>query len=268
MQNILFKSAWETIELFASNPAFLGAQTGMIALLHTWGQTLTLHPHLHCIVPDSGLDYACRWIKGKKVDTDSSFLFPVKQMSVVFRGKFLSAMSKMLKQKQGQKAPPIKEKAFNVYAKSPFGGVKGVIEYLGRYTHKTAISNYRMEDRDDCGVLFRYKDYRDRGKEKKMYLQGEEFLRRFCLHIQDKGFRRIRYFGIFAASNRKLLNGIHVSSGEKPVTVRIKKNYQQAAMEIWNYDPQLCPVCKMGKMKIVCRLEARPPPSIKCNKNH
>jgi hypothetical protein len=263
MQNILFKSAWETIELFAANPAFLGAQTGMIAVLHTWGQTMTLHPHLHCIVPDSGLDYSSRWKKGGKVNNDSTFLFPVKQMSVVFRGKFLSAISAMLKQKHARKAPTIKETAFNVYAKKPFCGLKGVIEYLGRYTHKIAISNYRIEDMDDVGVLFRYKDYREQGKEKKMYLTGEEFLRRFCLHIQDKGFRRIRYFGIFAASNRKLLNQIHVSLGENKVSVRIKKSYREAAIEIWNYDPTLCPVCKIGRMEVISMIVARPPPGKK-----
>lgn len=266
MQNILFKSAWETIELFAANPAFLGAQTGMIAVLHTWGQTLTLHPHLHCIVPDSGVNCRGQWVKGKKVDNTTTFLFPVRQMSVVFRGKFLSAISRILKQKHEAKAPTVKEKAFNVYAKSPFAGLEGVIQYLGRYTHKIAISNHRIVDMDDQGVVFRYKDYKDRCKEKKMYLSGTEFLRRFSLHIQNRGFRRIRYFGIFASANRPLLNEVRIALKQEPLAARVKKNWKENLQDIWHYDPELCPACKAGKMIIVASLPIRPPPLV-CENN-
>ena len=260
MQNILFRTAWETVQLFAANPKYLGAQTGMIAILHTWGQTLTLHPHIHCIIPDSGLNYCSEWIKGKWVDKASAFLFPVLQMSRVFKGKFMSATSAMLKA-QHQKAPTIKGTAFNVYAKKPFNGLEGVIEYLGRYTHKIAISNHRIEKVDEDGVTFRYKDYRQAGKQKTMCLSGTEFLRRFCLHIQNKGFRRIRYYGILATSNRVLLNEIRTSSGEKPVSKRDKKEIKKIVLEKVEYNPECCPVCKIGKMKMIAIIEARPPPN-------
>jgi hypothetical protein len=260
MQNILFRSAWQTVEHFARIPVYPGGKTGMIAVLHTWGQTPVLHPHLHCIVPDSGLDSQGRWINGKKVDNRSTFLFPVRQMSVMFRGKFLGAMSGMLKEKSDVKVPTIKEKVFNVYAKPPFRGIDGVVRYLGCYTHKIAITNHRIENIDSEGVVFRYKDYRDHAKEKRMHLAGEEFLRRFCLHIQGKGFKRIRAYGILSPSNRPVLNDIRRSLGQKPVCVRVKKKYIELAKQIWDCDPGLCPRCKIGRMEITCRPEARPPP--------
>jgi hypothetical protein len=261
MQDILFHSAWETVRQFAAMPAYLGAQTGMIAVLHTWGQTLVLHPHLHCIVPDSGINANKQWVKGKMVENRSKFLFPVRQMSVVFRGKFLSEMSLFLKEKHHRKSPTIDKKAFNIFAKSPFNGIESVVKYLGRYTHKIAISNYRIKDIDDAGVLFSYKDYRENAKEKLMYLSGEEFLRRFCLHIQGKGFRRIRYFGVFATSNRKLLNEIRTSLGQSSTGKRVKKKWIEVIREVYNRDPTVCPQCKTGIMEtIFVYIQSRPPP--------
>jgi hypothetical protein len=263
MQDILFRAAWQTLRQFAAIPVYLGAKTGMIAVLHTWGQTLTLHPHLHCIVPEGGVDDGGRRVRGKKTDNRSPFLFPVVQMSEVFRGKFLSLMSKKLKNKPGCRIPSVREKYFNINIQPPFNRIDHLINYLGRYTHKTAIGNHRIRSIDDQGVVFSYKDYRDRTNPvKEMFLTGEEFLRRFCLHIQQKGFRKIRYFGIFSASNRHLLNSVRSAFDQPPVQPRKKEKWKEVVRQVWKYDPCLCPRCKEGVMVIVEQIlpRRRPPP--------
>lgn len=261
MQNILFHSAWQTLERFALDPKYLGGETGMISILHTWGQTLTLHPHLHCIVPSGGLDYRNRWQRGKFVDNRTAFLFPVRQMASVFRGIFLSEMSKMLK-KEGIAAPSVKEKIFNVYAKQPFRSVASVIEYLGRYSHKIAISNYRIVSVDQDTVTFRYKDYRDHGKQKVMILSGVEFLRRFVLHIQNRGYRRIRQYGIFSAAKRPLLNQVRAIFHQPAVSSFVHKEWKEKVLQKWNKDICLCPQCKKAVMVVVEQHKARAPPCI------
>ena len=262
MQDILFRAAWQSLRQFADMPAFLGAKTGMIAVLHTWGQTLTLHPHLHCIVPEGGINRNGEWVKGKKTDNRSPFLFPVIPMSRVFRGKFLGLMSKMLKNKPGFKTSSCKEECFNINIQPPFPEPEHLINYLGRYTHKAAIGNHRIGNIDDEGVTFSYKDYKDNARVKEMTLSGEEFLRRFCLHIQKKGFRKIRYFGIFASANRKLLNHIRYTSDQTPIQPVKKKRWPEIIRERWNYDPYICPECGIGTMVIVEMIipSGRPPP--------
>ena len=262
MQDILFRAAWQSIELFADMPAYLGAKTGMIAVLHTWGQTLTLHPHLHCIVPEGGLNTNGEWVKGKKTDNRSPFLFPAVPMSRVFRGKFLSLMSKMLKNKTDTKIPSIKEEYFNIHIQPPFAEIDGLINYLGRYTHKAAVTNHRIRNMDDEGVVFSYKDYKDNARVKEMFLAGEEFLRRFCLHIQKKGFRKIRYFGIFNSCNRRNLNQIRINSDQTPVQSPNKINRKEIIREAWNYDLCICPECGLGIMVTVEKtaFSGRPPP--------
>jgi len=142
----------------------------MIAVLHTWGQTLTLHPHLHCIVPEGGVNGNGVWAKGKKTDNRSPFLFPVIPMSRIFRGKFLCLMSKMLKNKPGFKTSFCKEEYFNINIQPPFAKPKHLINYLGRYTHKATIGNHRIGNVDDEGVVFSYKDYKDNARVKEMFL--------------------------------------------------------------------------------------------------
>jgi Putative transposase. len=260
MQDILFRSAWRTIEQFAVNPNYLGAETGMISILHTWGQTLMLHPHIHCIVPSGGINYRNRWVRGKKVDNDTAFLFPVRQMALVFRGIFLSQMSLMLK-KQKCTAHSVKEKLFNVYAKQPFRSVESVIEYLGRYSHKIAISNYRIISINEGTVTFSYKDYRDQGKQKTMTLSGVEFLRRFALHIQDKGYRRIRNYGIFSPAKRELLNQVRACFEQIPVSPFVRKYWKVIVLQKWSKNFCQCPKCKIGVMLIVETMNNyRPPP--------
>jgi hypothetical protein len=262
MQDVLFQAAGQTLEQFAAIPAYPGAQTGMIALLHTWGQTLTLHPHLHCIVPDGGIDGSGQWVRAKKTDGRSPFLFPVISMAGVFRGKFLCLMSKMLKNKPGCRIPSVRGKHFNINIQPPFREIDHLIGYPGRYTHKTAIGNHRIRNIDSRGVVFSYKDYRDRACIKEMFLTDEEFLRRFCLHIQQKGFRKIRYFGIFAASSRRRLNSVRLASGPATVQPRKKKNRKEDVRETGMYDPCLCPECGVGVMVTVGRIfpPGRPPP--------
>jgi hypothetical protein len=260
MQHILFRTAWQTIEQFADDGHHLGAQTGMLAVLHTWGQTLSLHPHLHCIVPDGGINYRNEWVQGRHVHGQVPFLFPVRQLGVVFRGKFLSAMSAFLND-QGAQSPSVTEKVFNVYAKPPFRGLAGVVEYLGRYTHKTAIGNHRIESVDEQTVSFSWRDYKDHGREKRMVLSGEEFLRRFVQHIQNRCFRRLRYYGIFSPSNRRLLNGIRQIKGQLPVEKVSRRLLREAVQQRLGYSPCRCPACGEDTMVVIeILLPCRGPP--------
>ncbi len=174
---ILFDSVWATLSQFGKTE---GLQLGMIAILHTWGQNLSLHPHLHCIVPGGGIDANGKW--KRKIKTDK-YLFAVKALSKVFRAKYVALLRKE-KLADAQILQSLFEKDWVVYAKRPFGGPKQVIEYLGRYTHNT----------------IHYKDYKDHSKTKQLTLKNEEFARRFSLHILPKRFVRIRHYGILSSS--------------------------------------------------------------------
>ena len=244
MYNLLFQSAWETIAQFSYTN--LRAETGMIAILHTWGQSLSLHPHLHCIVPGGGVDYKSQWKQVNVSNNGKVFLFDVKNLSEVFRGKFIDALQKRLPQ-QKQFINELYKNNWGVNAREPFGGHEQVVEYLGRYTHKVAISNHRLLNIDASGVMFRWRDYRD-NKEKIMTLQGQEFLRRFCMHILPKRFVRIRHFGILSSTRRKELRDIQRLLGLNPPEKRIKKEWKQICKEHLNYNPDVCPCCGEGKM--------------------
>ena len=199
--DLLFRAAWQTLNTFARDPKWLGACAGASLVLHTWGQNLMLHPHVHCIVPSGGLDANEQWVGPKRTGRKSGFLFPVEAMSKIFRSIFLKEF--MAAWRGGRLNPPPsaptttkniviwRRKRYRqdrvVYAKTPFGGPDAVVEYLGRYTHKTAIPNHRLIDLDGGKVSFHYKDYRDGAKRKSMQLCAVEFLRRFCLHILPTG---------------------------------------------------------------------------------
>jgi hypothetical protein len=145
-------------------------------------------------------------------------------------------MSKKLKDKPQCKIPSIKEKCFNINIQPPFTKIDHLINYLGHYTHKTAISNHRIRSMDNQGVTFSCKDCRDKtNRVKEMFLTGEEFLRRFCLHIQYKGFRKIRYFGLFSSANRNLLNSVRMDFGQEPVPPRKKDKWREVVREVWKY---------------------------------
>lgn len=189
----LFETAWATLNQFGKTEQM---QLGMIAVLHTWGQNLSLHPHLHCIIPGGGIDEKGKWKRKNRTD---KYLFSVKAMSKVFRAKFVSSL-----RNSGINDSQLMEKLFTknwvVYAKRPFGGPKQVIEYLGRYTHKVAISNHRIREVTEKEVRFSYKDYRENGQKKEMVLSNIEFVRRFSMHILPKRFVRIRHYGILSSS--------------------------------------------------------------------
>jgi predicted RNA-binding Zn-ribbon protein involved in translation (DUF1610 family) len=208
--DLLFTASAQTLLKVARDPKHLGAEIGVISILHTWGQNLLLHPHIHCAIPAGGLspDHS-RWIRPRY-----PFFLPVKVLSRVFRGKFLAGLQRLHRRQQLRCAGPaaaladpkqfrrflrqLHRQDWVVYAKPAFGGPKKVLRYLGRYTHRIAISNHRLLAFDGERVTFRWKDYAHGGKQRTMTLLGTEFLRRFFLHVLPKGFVRIRYFGFLA----------------------------------------------------------------------
>lgn len=257
LYNLLFASAWETIAQFSYTT--LQAETGMVAILHTWGQNLSLHPHVHCVVPGGGINFKGQW---KQVNTSVNgkvFLFRVENLSTVFRGKFMSALQKKLPQDK----PFIRElykTNWVVYAKEPFAGPEQVIEYLGRYTHKVAISNHRLLNIDDTGVSFSWRDYRH-NKVKIMTLEGAEFLRRFCQHILPRAFVRIRHYGLLSTTRRTQLRELQKAFGIHVPKVKEKKHWKDISREHLNFNPDICPVCGKGHMVTVEMLFGpRPPP--------
>ena len=206
MYSILFQSAWQTLDSFGWNPKYLGAQMGATMVLHTWGQNLSLHPHVHCIVPGGGVTAKNKW---KNAKAKGKFLFPVKAMSMVFRGKFM-AQFKANMNLQGLDIPPtliskLYRNKWVVFAKSSFAGPKAVIEYLGRYSHKTAISNYRLKSIAPDKILFNYKDYKHGGVQKVMSIHPQEFVRRFSLHLLPRGFTKIRHYGLLSSKVKPLI---------------------------------------------------------------
>lgn len=211
---ILFKAAAETLRTIAADPRHLGAEIGLIAVLHSWGQTLTYHPHLHCIVPGGGLsEDGARWVACRP-----GFFLPVRVLSRLFRRLFLEGLRAAFDTHSlkffGDLVHLAKPDAFVrllgkvrrlewvVYAKPPFGGPEQVLAYLGRYTHRVAIANSRLISMDDDRVTFRWRDYRQRGKTKIMTLDAHEFIRRFLLHTLPDGFHRIRHYGFLANGHR------------------------------------------------------------------
>jgi hypothetical protein len=264
MYNLLFRTAWHTIEQFAATS--MRTRTGMFAVLHTWGQNLSLHPHLHCVIPGGGIDYRSRWKQVKVSQNGKVFLFPVQNLSRVFRGKFIAGLKKQLPvDKQYEKA--LRKTDWVVYAKEPFAGPQQVVEYLGRYSHKVAISNHRILNINDRGVTFRWRDYRD-DKQKVMTLSGAEFLRRFSMHILPKRFVRIRHYGILSSTSRPLLREIQHAFGLEPVIHREKKHWKEVCREHLGFDPDLCPCCEEGLMVVIQYIDpSRAPPAITKNEN-
>jgi hypothetical protein len=211
---LLFEASAETLLKVAADPKHLGAEIGFLSILHTWGQTLQRHPHVHCVVPGGGLSPdRQRWIR-----SPPRFFLPVRVLSRIFRGKFVAGLKRAFRRKKlvfyGACLPLAQEKAFHtflrtlfredwvVYAKRPFGGPEHVLHYLARYTHRVAISNHRLVDLTDTHVTFLWKDYAHGSKGRKMTLTHQEFLRRFLEHVLPRGLPRIRYFGFLANRRR------------------------------------------------------------------
>lgn len=238
----LFKSVWQTLNQFGGKE---GIQSGMIAVLHTWGQNLSLHPHLHCIVPGGGIDKNGKW---RKQIRSNKYLFSIKALSKVFRAKYVQQL-----RENGIEDKVLINSLFQngwvVYAKRPFGGPKQVIEYLGRYTHKVAISNHRIQNVTKEEVNFTYKDYKNDSQKKLMTLSNAEFTRRFVQHILPPRFVRIRHYGILSSSWKRgklqaLQTQLKVKRPEAKVKTLIRK----------------CPCCKTGTLITIETFGKRGPP--------
>ncbi len=251
MYGSLFKAAWETLRQFGANPKHLGGKMGMIAVLHTWGQNLSLHPHLHCIVPGGGLSESGKW-KHKK--NKGKHLFNVKAMSPVFRAKYVALIRKSEIGIPQEIYNKVFKKMWVIFAKQPFSCPKNVIEYLGRYTHKIAIGNHRIQNIDyqNRQLTFTAKDYKRGAKKSAVKLSTEEFIRRFALHILPKGFTRIRHYGILSSSWKKeKLPRLQAALATKILTAILPKA------------PVLhrqCPSCEKGTLHTVLVFDVRGPP--------
>jgi hypothetical protein len=242
--DLLFESAWETLHVFGKNK---GVKMGMIGVLHTWGQNLSLHPHLHCIVPGGGIDKNGHW---QNIRADGKLLFSVKALSKVFRAKYCEKLQGNDAIQYQQIRSKLWEKQWVVYAKRPFGNSKAVIEYLGRYTHKIAISNHRIKKIDETTVIFEYKDYKQDGIKKVMSLIHEEFIRRFSLHILPKRFVKIRHYGFLSSTWKRT----------KLKVLQEKMGVQlQGDLSVEKPLPK-CPCCKVGTMHTLFRFDQRGPP--------
>ncbi len=217
LYDLLFRASAETLLQVARDPKHLGAEIGFLSVLHTWGQNLLHHPHIHCVIPAGGLTAdRSQWIRPRY-----HFFLPVRVLAKVFRGKFVAGLKRAFRQGRltfaGTLKPLENDKAFRsflrtlfrqnwvVYAKPPFAGPQHVIGYLARYTHRVAISNHRLLAFDQDWVTFRWKDYAHGNQKKKMTLSSQEFLRRFLLHVLPRGFVRIRFFGFLANRCRRTL---------------------------------------------------------------
>jgi hypothetical protein len=262
---ILFRTAAETLQQVAANPKHLGAQIGMLSVLHTWGQNLNHHPHVHCVIPAGGIaPDGSRWIPCRPL-----FFLPVKVLSRLFRGKFLArlreAFHRDLLAFHGELArlkdatafrsflSPLHSTQWVVYAKPPFGGPSHVLKYLARYTHRVAIANSRLLDLTDTTVSFRWKDYAHGGKRRVMTLSGVEFLRRFLLHVLPRAFVRIRYYGFLANRDRaEKIDRCRQLIREQPTdTQTIDDAGRSINMDDSVAVARRCPACKSGTMAII-----------------
>ena len=205
LYDLLFRASAQTMLEVAADPRHLGARIGFLSILHTWGQNLRLHPHLHCVIPAGGFDPSySRWVHPKY-----AFFLPVKVLSRVFRGKYLALLQPALRKRRidypSTLVRALLKDDWVVYAKPAFGDPTRVLRYLGRYTHRVAISNQRLLSFDGHRVSFRWKDYAHGNKQRIMTLSASEFLRRFCQHVLPRGFVRIRHFGYLASAHRTSL---------------------------------------------------------------
>jgi hypothetical protein len=268
----LFRAAAETLQQIAADPGHLGAEIGFLAVLHTWGQNLQHHPHVHCIVPGGGLSPgASRWVACRP-----GFFLPVRVLSRVFRGKFLWLLRTAFDRGRlasGKLGPSADAGEFQhrlaasaraewvVYAKPPFGGPRQVLKYLARYTHRVAISNNRLTALEGDEVSFRWKDYAHGGKRKAMTLKAIEFIRRFLLHVLPTGFVRIRHYGFLAnrvcreklALCRELLG-----AGTSPEPTAAGTVPESKGTVEGEPVAHVCPVCHEGRMVIIETLRAIP----------
>jgi Putative transposase/Transposase zinc-binding domain len=263
--DLLLRSAAETVIELAADPKLLGAQTGVLAVLHTWGQTLQFHPHVHCVVPGGGLSP-----DGKSwVASPSHFFLPVRILSRVFRGKFLAGLRTAFQNGQVHFAADPFDQALSVaahtdwvvYAKPPFGGPEQVLKYLARYTHRVAISNARLLGFEDGMVRFRYKDYAHGNRKRVMTLTALEFVRRLLLHVLPTGFHRIRHYGILANCHRqaKLALCRQLLGSGPAAEPELAEETREPRESLSSITPtRVCPVCGAGRMIVITELPPMP----------
>jgi hypothetical protein len=263
--DILFRAASETLRKIAADPTHLGAEIGFLAVLHTWGQNLLHHPHLHCLVPGGGIAPDGKsWIACRP-----GFFLPVRVLSRMFRGLFLHYLEKAFEAGElkffsaqwhlhepavfRRYLAPVRGAEWVVYAKRPFAGPRQVLEYVGRYTHRVAISNSRLVSMDNGKVRFRWRDYRDDSRQKTMSLDGVEFIRRFLIHVLPDGFHRIRYFGFLGNCQRvrkltlcrELLGMTPAALGDPPA------DYRDRFEALTGTSLRECPHCHTGIMVVI-----------------
>jgi predicted Zn-ribbon and HTH transcriptional regulator len=251
LYGLLFKASQETIRELARDKKYLGAEIGLTAILHTWGQNLTPHPHVHMIVPGGGLTADGKWKNSRK-----KFFIPVKVASKKFRGKFLYYLKKAELDFKGSQAylkdagqfdnliSSLYEKDWYVYCKRPFKTTNSVLEYLGRYTHRIAISNHRIVSCDNSQVVFRWRDYRDGSKVKLMTLSADEFIRRFLLHVLPPGFTKIRHYGFLASC----VKSVKLALCQKQLFKMIPDKPEplstiELIQKLTGIDITVCPIC-------------------------
>lgn len=271
LYNLLFDTSKETLFTFGANPKHLGAKMGAISILHTWGQNLSLHPHVHIIVPGGGFTSEDTWKNGA---SNGKFLFCAKAMAKVYRGKFMEKLLKFLKEKNTPIDVSLRRKLYDknwvVYTKEPFKSPENVIEYLGRYSHKIAISNHRIKAIEAGKVTFSYKDYKHGSVTKNMTLNAGEFLRRFCMHILPPRFVKIRHYGFLASRVKQRLKIEQMKRGitpQKDKAIHSKSDYTEIAKARLGFDITTCPCCKTGRMVIVLQFGANAPPIMAINKH-
>jgi len=269
---ILFAAAAETLRIIAADPKHLGAEIGLVAVLHTWGQNLHHHPHVHCVVPGGGPSAdGTRWVGCRP-----GFFLPVKVLSRLYRRLFLTRLQTAFDAGQlrffgalaslaarglfAASLRPLRAIPWVVYAKKPFGGPEQVLDYLARYTHRVAIANSRLVALADGRVSFLWKDYRHHGKRKVMTLDADEFIRRFLVHVLPDGFHRIRHYGYLANGVRvaKLACCRRLLAAPEPVPPPAATNYRERYQQLTGRSLDLCPCCggRMVEMGIIPRATA------------
>lgn len=260
----MFRAAWKTVALFAAKQ---GLQAGMSSILHTWGSNLSYHPHIHCIIPGGGVDEEGVWHNFNGCEKNGNFLFPVQALSLVFRAKFMAMLTRNLKERGILIQQNVRKKAFNtewvVNSRPPAKGVNQVLEYIGRYAYRVAISNSRIKDISARGIVtYDYKDYKQEGVHKLMSMHAVDFLRLFSLHVLPVSFVRIRHYGILSPSNRDKVRKVQEQLGAPVIPKqRKKKSYLQICQERgWNIGK--CPCCGVSMLIIEVIRPRSPPASI------
>jgi hypothetical protein len=257
--DLLFTAVWNTLRTFGYS--HYGVESGAVAVLHTWGQNLSLHPHLHCIVPAAGYTLDGQW---KHIGPSGNFLYPVHQLSNAFKGKFLDSLKRTLKKQNelslfNDKIQQAYHARWVVYCEPALAGAEHVVKYLGQYTHRVAITNQRILNIADGKVTFVAKDYRDGAVKKPVTLDGVEFLRRFTLHVLLARFVKIRRYGIYNHTGKRNLELKFVPEEKHTIVTLIRRQESpetnlQRFQRLSGINPCLCPVCRSGQMVIIREL--------------